>query len=44
MNRVAGIKDAEPKTDLDGQRAQYDTKTKHIHISGPSGRRVIERD
>ena len=29
---------------LDGQRAQYDTKTKHIHILGPSGRRVIECD
>jgi hypothetical protein len=29
---------------LDGQRAQYDTKTKHLHILGPSGRRVIECD
>ena len=29
---------------LDGQRAQYDPKTKHIHILGPSGRRVIECD
>jgi hypothetical protein len=29
---------------LDGQHAQYDTKTKHIHIFGPSGRRVIECD
>jgi hypothetical protein len=26
----------------DGQRAEYDPKTKHIHILGPSGRRVIE--
>ena len=29
---------------LDGQRAEYDTKTKHLHILGPSGRRVIECD
>jgi len=29
---------------LDGQRAQYDPKTKHLHILGPSGRRVIECD
>jgi hypothetical protein len=29
---------------LDGQRAEYDVKTKHIHILGPSGRRVIECD
>ena len=29
---------------LDGQRAQYDAKTKHLHILGPSGRRVIECD
>jgi hypothetical protein len=29
---------------LDGQRAQYDTKTKHLHILGPSGRPVIECD
>lgn len=29
---------------LDGQRAQYDTKTKHLHILGSSGRRVIECD
>jgi|GEM_PF-5065650 len=29
---------------LSGQRAQYDTKTKHLHILGPSGRRVIECD
>jgi hypothetical protein len=28
----------------DGQRAQYGTKTKHLHILGPSGRRVIECD
>jgi hypothetical protein len=27
---------------LNGQHAQYDTKTKHLHILGPSGRRVIE--
>lgn len=29
---------------LDGQRAQFDAKTKHLHILGPSGRRVIECD
>lgn len=29
---------------LNGQRAQYDPKTKHLHILGPSGRRVIECD
>lgn len=29
---------------LNNQRAQYDAKTKHLHILGPSGRRVIECD
>lgn len=26
------------------QNAEYDSKTRHIHILGPSGRRVIECD